>query len=398
MKTAQPITVRRLEQFLRSYDEFMWATGVASKGEELYGRKPQFPLKGPLIHYPELRRHLLEIDNIGDFDIDRFFFELPKLSEKGTHESETVFLEPSVHGAWMLASWVTESRRVYNIDPDLQALLGATSIESVLTDDIKLPFGSFGIQLEHPIYAGGDGDDREFDFILYGAMPWVREDSNKGLILPTIMLFNTALDKWHPASCRDNVERKIKRGKHHDAWGLVERHNAIQRNTGLVRLSCFELGENGTVGELIETIDERVEYGKSAVTQAWRLVYGLCLYLTSLPSDSSKVSAWMPTEKVKRVGVSPDLSAITDESQICTVASIRKLTTEDREMLFRQVSGRTTGYEMRAHFRMGHWRRPPRTAQNSEQPKTVWVQPTLVRRDRLPEGAIPHGAQVDLSA
>jgi hypothetical protein len=129
MKTAQPITVRRLEQFLRSYDEFMWATGVASKGEELYGRKPQFPLKGPLIHYPELRRHLLEIDNIGDFDIDRFFFELPKLSEKGTHESETVFLEPSVHGAWMLASWVTESRRVYNIDPDLQALLGATSID-----------------------------------------------------------------------------------------------------------------------------------------------------------------------------------------------------------------------------------------------------------------------------
>ena len=139
-----------------------------------------------------------------------------------------------------------------------------------------------------------------------------------------------------------------------------------------------------------------VTYGVSSVTQAWRIVYGLCLYLTSLPKNSVNMGTWEPVQKQNRPSATPDLSAITDESLICSVSSIRKLSHEDRELLFNQHSGHKGGYEVRAHFRMGHWRRPPRTAQDSEQQKTVWVQPTLVRRDRLPEGAIPHGTQLNL--
>lgn len=395
MTTAHPVTVRRLEQFLQSYDELMWAGATTSKGYELLGQEPQFPLKGPLLHYRELRKHLLEINGVDEFDTNRFFFELPTINAEHNSFPKYGILEASTQGSWMVASWVTESRRVFNIDPDLQALLGATTLEKVLVDDIKLPFGSFGIQLEHPIHA--PDEDRSFDLILYGMVPYVETETNTEVAMPAIMLFSSKLDKWHPTTCRANVERKISRGKILDACALLANHRVSDRNTsGLYRVSACNPGPEGTVGDLLELINGKVEYGSSAVTQAWRIVFGLCLYLTSLPKDSPKVGAWESVEKSKRFGVTPDLSAITDESQICTVSSIRKLNDEDRELLFNQLSGRKAGYEVRAHFRMGHWRRPPRTAQDSDQPKTVWVQPTLVRRDRLPEGAIPHGAQVDL--
>ncbi len=139
MKTAQPIVVRRLEQFLQSYDELMWAVSTVSKGMERLGQEPQFPLKGPLIHHKELRRHLLDINDVSEFDSDRFYFKVPEITPEGSSTYEYGFLEPSTQASFMLASWVTESRRVFNLDPDLQALLGATSIESVHTDDIKLP-------------------------------------------------------------------------------------------------------------------------------------------------------------------------------------------------------------------------------------------------------------------
>lgn len=50
-------------------------------------------------------------------------------------------------------------------------------------------------------------------------------------------------------------------------------------------------------------------------------------------------------------------------------------------------------HELCAHFRRGHWRRPPGQGDDPTASKTVWVRPTLVRRDRLPEGALPGGSE-----
>jgi len=394
MQRGQPVTVQRLEQFLQSYDELMWAAGVIAKGQKNAGHQPEFPLSGPVLHHKELRKHLLQIKDVGEFDGKRFFLELPTFSE-GILETKNQSLDTAILGSFLLAGWTTESRRVYHMDPDLQALLGATSIESVETNDISLPFGCFGISLERPIKA--KDEEREFDFILYGRTPYVDAATRGGMILPTIMLFSTQLGHWHPVSCRAQVDRKVSRGKLGDAWALVERHNVIARNARqLYRLSGYEEGSEGTVGDIVESIERSIVYGASAVAQAWRIVYGLSLYLQTLPKESPKVSPWAPVVRSEKTRNTPDLSAITDESQVCTVSSIRTLAPDEREMLFQQVSGHAHGYEMRAHFRMGHWRRPPRTAHNAEQSKTVWVQPTIVRRDRLPEGAVPAGSEVIL--
>ena len=390
MHRTKPTPVSRLEQFLQSYDELMWAAGVIAKGQKHAGQEPEFPLSGPVLHHKELRKHLLEIDNVSQFDSSRFFFGGVPTVSAGKMELKHEALDAAALGSFLLAGWTTESRRVFHLDPDLQALLGATSIDSVKTNDISLPFGCFGISLERPIKA--KDENREFDFILYGMTCGVDPATQRGLILPTVMLISTQCDHWRPVSCREQVDRKVSRGKFDDAWALVEHHNVINRNArGLYRLSAFERSSHGTVGDVVEGMEETL-----VGSQAWRIVYGLCLYLSTLSKDSPQVSPWTPVERSKKIRSTPDLSAITDEGQVCTVSSTRSLAPEEREMLFQQFSGRDLGYEMRAHFRMGHWRRPPRTAHNAEQPKTVWIHPTIVRRDRLPEGAVPAGSEVIL--
>jgi len=206
MHKTQPVTVSRLEQFLQSYDELMWAAGVIAKGQKHAGHEPEFPLSGPVIHRKELRKHLLEIDNVSQFDSSRFFFgEPPTISRDGVMELKHEALDAAAVATFLLAGWTTESRRVFRLDPDLQALLGATSIESVETSDISLPFGCFCISLERPIKA--DDEEREFDFILYGMFGARDAATGGGAICPTVMLFSTQLDHWRPVSCREQVDR-----------------------------------------------------------------------------------------------------------------------------------------------------------------------------------------------
>ena len=113
-----------------------------------------------------------------------------------------------------------------------------------------------------------------------------------------------------------------------------------------------------------------------------------------LPVHSPHKSEWEPLSRKAQ----QDLSLVTREAEVCTISSCHKLTAKERAALGIDMKvGSVGGHEVRAHFRRGHWRRLPGYGDQPDAPKLVWVRPTLVRRDRLPRGALPGGAETILS-
>lgn len=120
---------------------------------------------------------------------------------------------------------------------------------------------------------------------------------------------------------------------------------------------------------------------------AARIVAGLCLYLTTLPTRTSHRSEWRPADSLAK---RPDPRAITTGAEVCLVSSVYELTAQEREVIERV--GPRGYYELCCHFRRGTWRRKPGFGQDPTAPKVVHVRPTIVRKDRLPEGAVPGGS------
>lgn len=87
---------------------------------------------------------------------------------------------------------------------------------------------------------------------------------------------------------------------------------------------------------------------------------------------------------------------MTNDADVCTVSSIYRLTPEERKLIGDHAVSRRGTVELCAHFRRGHWRRPPGKGDDPTAEKTVWVRPTLVCRDRLAAGSMPGGNRTDV--
>jgi hypothetical protein len=144
--------------------------------------------------------------------------------------------------------------------------------------------------------------------------------------------------------------------------------------TDLAVQSYKKLGVGSPLGP-----GEQIEEWNSAT----RIVIGLLMYLSSLPSQSPHVSDWVPPQRG-----TADPSAIYDGMEVCHVRSTHTLTTTERAV----VDNGRTGRELAAHWRKGYWRRPLGKGNDPTAEKTVWIKPVLVREDRLEDGALPGGA------
>lgn len=388
MHSSKPLTVVRLEQALGAWEELMYIAHVVSQGLPNTNQPRLIPKEGPHVHYRELRSHLLSLRSMDDFDQAKFV---------GTLETEF----DALLGGYkilptMLAGWCANSRRVYHLDRDLQALLMATSLESLVWDDVQAPFESFGISLEEPLKSL---DGSTYDFLLVSPLDELDFVSSEDKILPWCLFeFQSRFAHWKPTTLRKALESRVRMGKYFEAAQLASKKGLLKRNLKFLRGSIVSRSHPTSIEDLLTELardSEKDRWGQTGHL-SWRLVIGLCMYLNMLPPESPRIGAWTPSPKLSGRMKSLDTAAITDESQVCTVSSVRTLSREESDTLLRRVTGRATAIEMRAHFRTGHWRRPPGTAHNLEQKKTVWVQPTIVRRDRLPEGGAPGGGQIDL--
>lgn len=121
--------------------------------------------------------------------------------------------------------------------------------------------------------------------------------------------------------------------------------------------------------------------------ESTRLAAGLSLYLGMGGTECARSAAdWKPSVESGRL-----TRAITSEAQVCEVASMHRLSTAEVAAI-EGVSGHGSGNLVSAYFRRGHWRKKPGQGADPLAPKTTWVRPTLVCRDRLPEAGLPVGA------
>lgn len=368
----------RLEQALRFWEDhcFFYRLVYLFKQKTGHSSIPgECPQTGPILHWQSFRKHLLKAFNP---DVS---FELEQYC--GTGEFRR-FLDPQLL-PFYLWHWTCCSRRIYHISDELQLLLRATSLDDVKWGDIRLPFDSFCIQLDDPIKDPRSG--RQYDVLLI-----TKNDVQSSRI--DYVLLNQRLESYEATTLaqRQNIENDFSKKKFSRVSKRLKRMNdsfrqcasvVVSSNLGLIQDKKIEENDLGEVQHEVQHID-----AVSVHLQAIRIIAGLCLYLRTLPSNSPHQSDWKPANKMPgRL----DSKVITTEALICTVTSTHKLTVEEKRVLEEHRTG-VGGYEVRAHFRSGHWRRPPGLGSDPTAERTVWVRPALVRRDRLPPDSVPAGS------
>ncbi len=335
--------------------------------------------RGPVSHFPEFRNHLLTIHDHG-FDWNRFIGPTHFNSEM----EQLKYLRGCISGA--IASWTLSSRRVYTIDEELQLLLSITSLEGVDWRMVHFPFDSFLLKLAFPIRAD---DGRSFDSILVSKVADLSPAKyENGYVRPVSLILIPEelydLDKVVPMSQRQKLTRWMKNDLQKAAAFLQGIRGLKKPNVVIINVRP----------DILETnlVAEASKDSSSYTEEMFRLLFGTLLYMQSLPAIETGANTWTKEEGPKKSIVRP---SIDDESLVCHIVNHRKLIPEEKKV-FKEVALRKTGYEMSAHHREGHWRRPPGHGDDPNYPKTVWVRPTIVRKDRLSKDGLPGGLEKEL--
>ncbi|MFA5184913.1 MAG: hypothetical protein WC551_00290 [Patescibacteria group bacterium] len=325
----------------------------------------------------------------GPFDFDRYFDDGGMFEGKILHRLD-VFFPP------MLASWMGKSRRVFSLDRDLTNLLLQTSLEGVTWGEIRWPFETLVLTFEDSPLASADGSCY-YDCVLFGVVDYPEPIGKQ---LQAYLFSETAYMRIF----FNDVERR----KFKELWArgdipncqrkaAIAIESVLQRTNpdleSVVYSSDFKLVKDLPIQEMPEGWISYDGDNQAEIILANRLVAGLCLYLNSLPSGSPQVS---PVRSLSRSQRLQDPKAITNDAEICTVSSVYRLTAQEREIIGEHRRANRGSVELCAHFRRGHWRRPPGKGDDPTAAKTVWVRPTLVCRDRLAPGSIPGGSQTVL--
>ncbi len=387
-----PYPIVRLEQMLHLWEDWYFllrATGLLERG---VGKPPGFPFAGPVIHAREFRQYLLGYRG-EPFDHERFIgpSEIVDIVTS-TGDNSFVAFPPA------LASWTAHSRRAFLVTEELQVLLDNTSLDGVTWADVSWPFPSFVVLPARPLV---DGFGHRFDCVLVSH----DRDQTQGERL-WFNLFSDEFDRFRFLAPfeRRQIEDAIRGARRLEQWRKAAKLIERARPKSSPWSSRFSLNntfaDRPVVGsalgldrpsEAVSIVADRlVTYrNPSGIEQeaAARLVVGLCLYLASLPAGTPHRSSWQRGPQIAGF----DRSAITDGAEICTVSSIYPLTPEERKLT--GGAEKRSFHELRAHFRSGHWRRPPGLGSDPTAKKTVWVRPTMVRWDRLPDGAQPGGSE-----
>lgn len=385
MSYPDRVTIRRLEQALQVQEQVLWALNVISVGYFLADQKSEHTLGGLISNYLTFREHLLSIRSMDEYDYEKYTFV--ETRSGGASQGMTDVYP------MMLGSWCVNSRRVYHVDRDLQALLLNTKLDDLRWEDLVFPFDSFGISLEVPISRG----KKEYDFMLVAPIspkmfdvPVV--DTHKIFCLAGL---ESALERWEPWSLRPTMDRRIRRGEVGEVMVQIRDNNILERSSGYIYGSMLHKGSRSVL-ETLKALEEKQDPDMPDHLM-WRLLAGLCVY-RRMRHVESYISPWKRIYRTKMRTSSPSIkSIVSDGSEICFVRAHKKLSDMERKLLFGMAFGKLKGYELECHFREGHYRRPPGKGSDPLYPQTVIVDPTIVRADRWPEHGLPIGLEKTLA-
>lgn len=384
--------VDRLEKCLCAWEDFWFLIGVLNQILINTGRAAICPKEGAVVYWQSFRKHLLHLHST-ESPPDMVRFQQPT----DMHNTVASLL---ISLPIPLTAWCQQSRRVYRLQPEIQTLLNATSLEGVKWSDVSFPFPAFAVSLGQPIK---DNSGMEIDFLLFSKIVAELPD-RQPVHWIDLRGFAPSCGQYDPLtdSNRQNMRQRIKDKQWEHGERLVLRF--FDRLKGVVG-TYFSLNA-ALFDEVITNTAQRVSSIVGATSEesvhdstisicdsTARIVVGMCLYLQTLPLGSPHRSAWRPSVREGR----PDPRAISNEAEVCTVSSCYTLTRPERVALgLEGTAEERRHYELSCHFRQGHWRRPPGYGHIPDAPKTVHVRPCLVRKDRLQAGELPGGAETVL--
>lgn len=382
-------TIEHFERLLTMWEDLHFMLRIRSKIDAAAGRPSAIPFAGQIRHSAEFRNYLLGLRSPHVFEHERFMCEEADVANVG------MMLK---HCPLMLYSWTAGSRRVFRPDQDLQLLLQSTSLARLKFEDVPWPFQSYAVALERPLY-GEDG--RPHSLVMISIMHDERTSSPSYLALT---LLNDDLLGYQPLSKhqKERLANKLERKN------LRSCHSAVARcmSEWSDQVDAMNLGYHvyfpwETIAglEIDAAFDEVPNFAAvdeledcAMLVNALRIAVGIGLYLESIPVAQRAEHVWKPSIEAGHPG-----RAITSQAEVCDVASVHRLSAEERAAFDQGGVARSTG-QVSSHFRRGHWRKKPGQGSDPDAPKTVWVRPTLVKPQALPESGLPVGSAMRLSS
>lgn len=366
------VKANNIEKALQAWEDGWYVYSRIALWHQLQGIDHGIPNIGILQNYKHFRNYLL-----GTTPLKRQDFRIPDVSEKASipfyGEHQGAFHD-------IVERWVRGSKRVYALSEDLQLQIEHTSIKDVTWREIKLPFESFAISLRHPL---------EYMERKWGLIIAAREtDSSVGIYLVSDDTANYTPIREEK---KQRIEKALKQSNR--AISLKETRRALNRvltQSGVTGMIINDGQAN--VLESIATEPIRTQEVRDFALSVIRIVAGFPLFLMH-SENRTLYSPGIDNEAEKSEGLATDSRQsqrrrVTNAMNVCLVDSIISFSEQQREIL-RTRSSRS-GYEVSCHFREGHWRRPPGKGDDLTAAKTIWIPPTIVRRDRLQQGdAIP---------
>jgi hypothetical protein len=381
------LLITRLEQILHYWEDVVFLEAIGVQFEKRYNPESSPLLWEHVLPWQELRSDLL------------------KLEPEAIHEkySATPWINEAFGSLatlpYELSDWTQHSRRVFYTTHEIQTLLSLTSFEKITWGDIPWPFSSFVVALEDPIMGTINGWNANIDTILVS-----RYESSEGAgIIFRFLGDNLDRKKTLNWFDRDQLERAFKKGTNRfaDIRNGLLRQNEVSIPTSFASIFWQDLLQDefvmdtlsGPVAHVKEKHDREMQpmseddknECRPILDAAFRIVVGLCLYLTTLPATSEHRSEWEPSPLSSSTAKK---LALSNGAEVCTVSSIHKLSAEEQGIT---ELGKRSFVEMSAHWRRGYWRRKPGEGNDPNALKVVLVRPTLVRKDRLQPGEVPLG-------
>lgn len=380
-----------MEEALRAWENYLFlTTTIGLEGENI----PKTAQKEVNRYLPlrthEFRRHLLSSLN-RDFAPEEVF-GASHIYDSVSHRFGLSYVTlPQI-----LWSWNQRSRRSYTLTTDLQLELAGTTLSDVRVSDIAWPFDTFGISLPEPISLGYGYC--KYDYVIASRNEHLQATKTPETTVILLLCQHLAGAKYMPPEDRKRVIKKARKGR----GGIGQFLSQYQTNrfsNSCVSMMCIGSMDEFFVDSLSKHIHdasaelENERQKKHFTTVVNRIVFGLCLYISSLdPQEKRDVLRWSKDVKVKSGTIPHKPETITDESEVCMVTSIRSISTRERDWLRQFMQNERIASLPGPHFCQGHWRRPPGDGDDPSAEKTVWVRPYYTGREELGANELPGGA------
>ncbi len=377
------IPITRIDQVLQTWEQEARFTGLSQTvvGQNLPDKLTR--KSGPVRNWRAFRKFLLRTRPETDFDKSRFFYS----------DTLNEHMSPEDYDALALFGWTQSSRKVFHLNREVSSIFRGTSLHTLSWSEVLWPFDSFAITLEEPLLID---DNFSCDCIVVCRLEfeddgWFTLISAYGPPKASFQMIPEAKFRAIAKSIRKKRLSKAGRTllatiRRYKTRAPTRLHFGATDNTRVVESADWL--SNRKLSSGVDLDEKRLEAIRCS-QGVFRIVASLCQYLASLQPKSRHATA-VKSAKVETI----DPKAITTGADITVVRNRFRLTQAEWDALEGKASA--SGGEVAPHWRRAHWRRPRGKGNDPTAEKTVWVKPTLVRRDRLPEVGLPGGSIIDV--